>query len=107
GKCDQRDSPVRGARSTGIRTLAAVSGQPDDDWPRWLARWDAQQQRHIPDREERFTAMVDALAAFAGPRPRVLDLGCGPGSLSARVLDRIPGASVVAIDADPVLLAVG
>ena len=51
--------------------------------------------------------MVDAVAAFAGPEPRVLDLGCGPGSLSARVLDRIPGASVVAIDADPVLLAIG
>jgi SAM-dependent methyltransferase len=77
------------------------------DFPRWLARWDAQQQRHIPDREERFAAMVDAVAAFAGPEPRVLDLGCGPGSLSARVLDRIPGASVVAIDADPVLLAIG
>jgi SAM-dependent methyltransferase len=77
------------------------------DFANWLARWDAQQQRHIPDREERFTAMVDAVAAFAGPEPRVLDLGCGPGSLSARVLDRIPGASIVAIDADPVLLAIG
>ncbi len=77
------------------------------DWARWLARWDAQQQRHIPDREERFTAMVDALAAFAGPEPRVLDLGCGPGSLSARVLERLPGATVVAVDADPVLLAIG
>ena len=77
------------------------------DFASWLARWDAQQQRHIPDREERFTAMVDAVAAFAGPEPRVLDLGCGPGSLSARVLDRLPGASVVAIDADPVLLAIG
>lgn len=77
------------------------------DFARWLARWDAQQQRHIPDREERFTAMVDAVAAFAGPEPRVLDLGCGPGSLSARLLARIPGASVVAIDADPVLLAIG
>ena len=77
------------------------------DFASWLARWDAQQHRHIPDREERFTAMVDAVAAFAGPEPRVLDLGCGPGSLSARVLDRLPGASVVAIDADPVLLAIG
>ncbi|MHB8489497.1 MAG: class I SAM-dependent methyltransferase [Candidatus Dormibacteria bacterium] len=77
------------------------------DFASWLRRWDAQQQRHIPDREERFTAMTDAVAAFVGPEPRVLDLGCGPGSLSARVLDRIPGASVVAIDADPVLLAIG
>src|ERR1700686_5323600 len=77
------------------------------DYSNWLERWDAQQQRHIPDREERFAAMVDAVAAFAGPEPRVLDLGCGPGSLSARVLDRVPGATVVAIDADPVLLAIG
>ncbi len=86
----------------------AMSAQPvTADFAGWLARWDAQQQRHIPDREERFTAMVDAVAAFAGPEPRVLDLGCGPGSLSARILDGIPGASVVAIDADPVLLAIG
>lgn len=77
------------------------------DWARWLARWDAQQQRHIPDREERFTAIVDALTAFTGPEPKVLDLGCGPGSLSSRVLDRLPGATVVAVDADPVLLAIG
>jgi SAM-dependent methyltransferase len=77
------------------------------DWTRWLARWDAQQQRHIPDREERFTAIVEALATFAGPEPRVLDLGCGPGSLSARVLERLPAATVVAVDADPVLLAIG
>jgi SAM-dependent methyltransferase len=77
------------------------------DWTAWLASWDAQQQRHIPDREERFTAIVDALAAFVGPEPRVLDLGCGPGSLSARVLDRLPGATIVAIDTDPVLLAIG
>src|SRR5580658_9030422 len=77
------------------------------DYANWLERWDAQQQRHIPDREERFAAMVDAVAAFAGPEPRVLDLGCGPGSLSARVLDRVPRATVVAIDADPVLLAIG
>jgi len=77
------------------------------DWKRWLARWDAQQQRHIPDREERFAAMVDALAAFTGPEPKVLDLGCGPGSLSARVLGRLPGATVIAVDADPVLLAIG
>jgi SAM-dependent methyltransferase len=85
-----------------------VTTNPDPpDCNRWLSRWDAQQQRHIPDREERFTAIVDALAAFVGPQPRVLDLGCGPGSLSARVLDRLPNATVVAVDADPVLLAIG
>ena len=73
----------------------------------WLRRWDAQQQLHIPDREERFDAITAALAAYAGDSPRVLDLGCGPGSLSVRVLRRLPAAEIVAIDADPVLLAIG
>jgi len=76
-------------------------------WVGWLQRWDAQQQLHIPDREDRFGAIVEALAAFVGPSPRVLDLGSGPGSLSERVLRRLPDAEIVAIDADPVLLAIG
>lgn len=73
----------------------------------WLQRWDAQQQLHIPDREDRFAAITAALAAYAGERPRVLDLGSGPGSLSQRVLKRLPAAEIVALDADPVLLAIG
>src|SRR4051794_24066002 len=74
----------------------------------WIARWDAQQEGYVPDREERFTAMIDAVEAAAGrPDPLVLDLGCGPGSLAGRILDRIPGATVVAIDADPLLLSLG
>jgi SAM-dependent methyltransferase len=74
----------------------------------WLTRWDAQQQGFMPDREARFTVLIDAVAEAAGrPDPLILDLGCGPGSLAARLLDRIPDATVVAIDADPVLLALG
>jgi SAM-dependent methyltransferase len=75
---------------------------------RWIARWEIQQQGYLPDREERFTALIDAVEEAAGrPDPLVLDLGCGPGSLSARLLDRMPAARVVAIDTDPVLLALG
>jgi SAM-dependent methyltransferase len=74
----------------------------------WIRRWDAQQQAYLPDREERFAALIGAVEAGTGSgRPLVLDLGCGPGSLAARLLDRIPGANVVAIDADPLLLALG
>jgi SAM-dependent methyltransferase len=74
----------------------------------WINRWDAQQQLYMPDREERFTALIDAVEAGSGrDDPLVLDLGCGPGSLAVRLLDQIPGASVVAIDADPLLLALG
>ncbi len=59
----------------------------------------------MPDREERFEVLVDLLEMTAGPRPRVLDLACGPASLSDRVLARLPEAAVVGVDADPVLLA--
>ena len=74
----------------------------------WISRWDAQQQLYMPDREERFTALIDAVEAGTGrDDPLVLDLGCGPGSLGVRLLERIPGAAVVAIDDDPLLLALG
>jgi SAM-dependent methyltransferase len=74
----------------------------------WIDRWDAQQQVYLPDREDRFTAIVDAVEEIAGRRdPLVLDLGCGPGSLAVRLLRRLPEATVLAIDADPLTLALG
>jgi len=74
----------------------------------WIDRWDAQQQEYLPDREDRFTAIVDAVEEVSGrPDPLVLDLGCGPGSLAVRLLQRLPRATVVAIDADPLTLALG
>ena len=74
----------------------------------WIARWDRQQEVYLSDREERFTALIDAVEAGTGrPDPLVLDLGCGPGSLSARLLARVPAANVIAVDADPVTLSLG
>jgi SAM-dependent methyltransferase len=72
----------------------------------WIRRWDRQQEDHLPDREDRFNALIDAVEDGAGrPDPLVIDLGCGPGSLSVRLLDRIPAATIAAADADPVMLA--
>jgi SAM-dependent methyltransferase len=74
----------------------------------WIARWDIQQLGYLPDREERFTALIDAVEEGTGVSdPLVLDLGCGPGSLAVRLLDRMPGATVIGIDADPLLLTLG
>jgi trans-aconitate methyltransferase len=36
-----------------------------------------------------------------------LDLGCGPGSISQRLLARFPAAKAIAVDIDPVMLALG
>ncbi len=78
----------------------------DQDTARdWIERWDRQQEESLPDREDRFTALIDAVEETAGrPDPLILDLGCGPGSLSVRLLRRLPQATVIAIDADPVAL---
>lgn len=85
---------------------------PTSPWtrydPRALRRsWDRQQEYHVPEREERFEVMLDLLAASLAARPRILDLGCGTGSLSERVLRRFPSARVWAVDYDPVLLRIG
>ena len=72
----------------------------------WLQRWERQQQRYMPDREERFEAIVEALSTLPSPI-RVADLGAGPGSLARRILDSVPGATVLAVDTDPVLLRIG
>jgi SAM-dependent methyltransferase len=77
------------------------------DWQAWLDRWDAQQTTYVPEREERFGVIADVVRAVAGEQPRVLDLGCGPGSLSVRLRESLPGAEVLAVDADPVLMELG
>jgi SAM-dependent methyltransferase len=86
---------------------------------RWVRRWDAQQERYIADREERFRVVADVLAwslrRSSGPgrsdgsgrRPRVVDLGCGPGSLSTRLVAELPDVEIVGVDADPLLLGLG
>ncbi len=73
----------------------------------WRRRWDRQQERLIPGREERFDAILDAIGRAVGPRFRALDLGCGTGSLTERLLDRYPEARVVALDFDPITLRLG
>jgi SAM-dependent methyltransferase len=73
----------------------------------WQESWDRQQEAYLPDREERFTALLDTVAATAdGPGPAVLDLAGGTGSISLRVLRRFPYATTTLLDVDPVLLTI-
>ena len=76
-------------------------------WRQRLATWDAQQDLYRPDREHALGAMSDVLAfALPGDGPRVLDLACGCGAVTARVLDAVTSAHVVGVDRDPVLLRI-
>jgi SAM-dependent methyltransferase len=77
------------------------------DWHGWLHRWDVQQTRYIPAREERFNVMLDACAAVLPDDFVALDLACGPGAISRRLLARFPRARVIALDYNPILLQLG
>lgn len=71
----------------------------------WLDRWDRQQEVYITDREERFAVVGDVIeAASERSDPLIVDLGCGPGSLAARLAHRMPQSQIVGIDSDPLLL---
>ena len=80
---------------------------PSVDWHQWLQRWDAQQTAYLPDREGRFRAMLDVLDILLPEEFIALDLACGPGAISQRLLARFPKAQSIAVDLDPVLLSMG
>ncbi len=73
----------------------------------WQESWDRQQEAFLPDREQRFAAMLDAVEANSDGRPpRLLDLAGGTGTIALRTLAQFPGAGVTVLDQDPVLLAI-
>src|SRR3954447_1096085 len=58
----------------------------------------------LTSRESRFKELLVDQAAPA-PGQRILDLGCGTGTLALQVKQRVPQADVVGLDADPEMLA--
>ena len=87
-----------------------MSLRPADELRKWrqlLASWDAQQELYRPDRELGLRAICGLVAAAnTTGAPRILDLACGCGSVTARLLDTMPSASVLGLDRDPVLLRI-
>jgi trans-aconitate 2-methyltransferase len=71
-------------------------------------RWDPEVYLRFADHRERpfheLLARVDVALAGRAPR-RVLDLGCGPGTLTRTLLDRWPGARVLGVDSSPEMVA--
>ncbi|MDR7278346.1 class I SAM-dependent methyltransferase [Catenuloplanes atrovinosus] len=77
------------------------------DGAAWQESWDRQQEAYLPDREERFAAMLDAVEAVTEwPAPRILDLAGGTGSISLRAQRRFPQANTTLLDLDPVTLTI-
>jgi trans-aconitate 2-methyltransferase len=62
--------------------------------------WDPNAYLRFTD--ERSRPFVELVARIAAPDPRVVvDVGCGPGHLTAMLAERWPGAAVVGVDSSP------
>ncbi|TQJ55644.1 methyltransferase domain-containing protein [Streptomyces sp. NBC_00080] len=92
--------------TTGATNGVTTGATTGADWAAWQRSWDRQQEWYMPDREERFRIMLDMVEGLVGPAPRVLDLACGTGTITARLLARLPGATCTGVDLDPALLAI-
>ena len=68
-----------------------------------MATWDPTSYLRFSDERSRpFFDLVSRVGATA-PR-RVVDLGCGPGHLTAALADRWPDAEVVGVDSSPEMI---
>jgi SAM-dependent methyltransferase len=77
---------------------------PEVDWREWVDRWERMQEGYLVRRSERFATIVRLLRGALVDDCRLVDLGCGPGSLTEALLEAFPQAEVWAIDVDPTML---
>ncbi|MET8199953.1 class I SAM-dependent methyltransferase [Micromonospora taraxaci] len=73
---------------------------------RLLDLWDEQQSAYVAHRDLRFDAMADVVRLHCPDNLTILDLACGPGAISDRMLAEFPRATSIAVDYDPILLQV-
>ncbi|WP_327177447.1 trans-aconitate 2-methyltransferase [Streptomyces sp. NBC_01335] len=69
--------------------------------------WDpGQYLRHASHRTRPFLDLLARVGDLpGGPRPRIADLGCGPGNVTVLLADRWPGARITGYDNSPQMLA--
>lgn len=69
-----------------------------------MTAWDP--DRYLQFAAERGRPFTDLLARVGATAPRtVVDLGCGPGNLTATLADRWPGAEVLGVDSSERMIA--
>jgi trans-aconitate 2-methyltransferase len=69
-----------------------------------VTTWDPQQYAQFWDQRRRPALDLIARLRPDAPPRRILDLGCGPGTVTTLLADRWPAAEIVGVDASPVML---
>ncbi|MGC4759019.1 class I SAM-dependent methyltransferase [Micromonospora trifolii] len=87
-------------------TGAEVAALDQSAARRLLELWNDQQSAYVAHRDLRFDAMADVLRLNCPDDLTILDLACGPGAISDRMLAQFPRATAVAVDYDPILLEI-
>jgi SAM-dependent methyltransferase len=95
---------ARGYAVFAGRVLARLYGRVTDDVAAELARAErrAAERRAAERLAAERTGSGDGGPSLGGTRPAaILDIGCGPGDLAARLAERLPGARIVGLDLSP------
>jgi tRNA (cmo5U34)-methyltransferase len=103
--CDGNDHDGRiGRQDADARAMSdAHTGDAAAYWGAKAAEYDGFIRRVVP----RYDEMADRLLETLPPSPRhVLELGCGTGNVSLRLLAAAPGAALTLVDAAPEMLAI-
>lgn len=67
-----------------------------------MATWDP--RRYLQYADERSRPFIDLIARIEGEPRTIVDLGCGPGHLTAVLRSRWPDATVVGVDSSPEMI---
>lgn len=97
--CCRGGSARKGSCVTGDGDVAAAARERCD-------AWDDMHRFYFPDYDQRWQVAVKLIGRAVEGRalPRVLDLGCGPGTLTRRLSQVLPLTCVLGIDGDPLLV---
>ncbi len=87
-----------------MEELKSIERPTDINWDTWIDRWDQMQDRLVAKRSERFEIIIQLITATQSSPKRILDIGCGTGSLSLRLIESFPEAEVFCVDIDPTML---
>ncbi len=76
------------------------------DWVDLSDRWDKMQLLHNPYRNDQIETICYLSGVQSLKNPKILDLCCGPGTLSKHFLSMKPNIEIIAVDIDPFLMAI-